>query len=100
MTKEKVYISGLISGLSKEQSERNFSGVQALLELAGCEAVNPMDNGLSIEAAWEEHMLEDIKNLMACDSVYMLANWQQSRGARIEYTIAVEMGKKIYLQTI
>jgi hypothetical protein len=44
-------------------------------------------------------MLEDIKNLFYCDSIFMLHNWVESKGARIEHFIATEMEIKIFYQT-
>lgn len=98
--KEKVYISGQISGLPRAQVVESFETVENLLILSGMEVISPVRNGLPAEAPWEDHMIVDIANLMACDSVYLLRNWENSRGARIEYNIAREMGKKIYLQTL
>lgn len=97
---EKVYISGQISGLSRPEAAEYFETAENLLLLSGMTVVNPLRNGVPVEAPWEDHMIVDIANLMACDSVYLLRNWENSRGARIEYNIAREMGKKIYLQTL
>ena len=40
-------------------------------------------------------MRDDISALMKCDAIYMLNDWGQSRGARIEYVIAKELGLEI-----
>jgi hypothetical protein len=43
-------------------------------------------------------MLEDIKALFECQAIYMLNNWGSSTGARIERSIAIEMGIEIIYQ--
>jgi hypothetical protein len=40
-------------------------------------------------------MKEDISALLTCDAIYLLKNWGDSRGARIERAIALELGIKI-----
>lgn len=92
----KVYISGKVSGLDYELVQAKFAKAEAFLnEIDGFEAVNPLCNGLPPEAPWSEHMARDIEMLHDCHCIYMLDDWQQSTGARIEYEIAVSEGKII-----
>jgi hypothetical protein len=41
---------------------------------------------------WADYMADDIKALFECDAIYMLSDWGQSKGARVEYAIAKELG--------
>lgn len=86
----KIYISGPISGLPLETVYNNFTNVEAQLLEQGYEVVNPLNNGLPTTATWEEHMRADLRLLLDCDAIYMLEGWEKSRGARIEYALAVD----------
>ncbi|PXV61234.1 uncharacterized protein DUF4406 [Dysgonomonas alginatilytica] len=87
-----VYISGRITGIPLSEAKRNFEEAEALLLEKGYIPVNPMKNNHDPDTkGWIDHMLEDIGGLMRCDGIFMLNNWQQSKGARIEHYIAVEM---------
>jgi hypothetical protein len=97
-SKMKVYISGKITGLPIEEVEGNFYNAQNRLEEAGFKVVNPLNNGLSINDKWEHHMKADIKLLMECNTIYLLSNWKDSRGARIERDIAVALGYDVIEQ--
>lgn len=94
----KIYISGKITGLPIEEVEDNFYNVQNRLEDAGFKVVNPLNNGLSFDDKWEDHMKEDIKLLMECNTIYLLSNWKDSKGAKIERDIAVALGYDIIEQ--
>jgi hypothetical protein len=99
MEKRSVYISGKITGLEVAEFEKNFSDAEETLkEMGFAEVINPCTLDHCHGKTWEEYMLEDIKALFYCDAIYMLSNWKQSRGARIEFFIALEMGKIILHQ--
>lgn len=91
----KVYISGRISGRELEVSKRHFKEAEEKLSEMGLDAVNPFSNGLSDSETWEAHMLKDIEMLFPCDAIYMLSGWSESKGAKIEKSIAEIMGKRI-----
>ena len=95
---KKIYISGPISGLPLETVYNNFTNVEAQLLEQGYEVVNPLNNGLSTNATWEEHMRADLRLLLDCDAIYMLEGWEKSRGARIEYALAVDLKMDIQYQ--
>lgn len=88
----KIYISGQISGLPIERVEINFTVAHIRMEEEGYEVFNPLLNGIPADSTWEEHMKADIKMLMQCDAIYLLNNWEDSKGARIERDIAVALG--------
>ncbi len=95
----KIYISGKISGLDPEEVDKKFKRVQTGLENGGFEAVNPVSVfPQGIPLSWEEYMVSDIEMLFNCDAVYMLSDWEESRGARIEHFIAKECGKTMFYE--
>lgn len=88
---KKIYISGPISGLPLETVYNNFTNAEVNLLENGYKVVNPFNNGLPTTATWEEHMRADLKLLLDCDAIYMLEGWEKSRGARIEYALAMDL---------
>ena len=95
----KTYISGRISGLDYTEVERKFENAEDLITGIGLVPVSPLKNGLDRNTTWENHMLKDIEILLTCDAILMLEDWAESRGARIEKTIAEESGKLILFES-
>lgn len=98
--KELIFISGQISGLLFHDAINKFSLASVKLIDMGYGIVNP----LTIERwkpnlKWVEYMDLCVPELMRCDAIYMLKDWGSSRGARIEYAIAKEMGLKIIYES-
>jgi len=92
---KKIYISGQITGLQPEKAREKFERAEELIRQMGAEPVNPMKNGLPENAPWELHMALDIVLLMGCESIYLLPDWEHSRGATLEKTIAELTGKQL-----
>lgn len=95
---KKIYISGPISGLPLETVYNNFTNAEVNLLEKGYKVVNPFNNGLPTTATWEEHMRADLRLLLDCDAIYMLEGWEKSRGARMEYALAVDLKMDIQYQ--
>lgn len=91
----KVYISGPISGLPYEEVEKAFNEAEVMLQEKGYEVLNPLNNGLPRESTWREHMRADLKLLLDCDAIYMLNGWEYSRGASLEYDLAIDLCFKL-----
>lgn len=97
MNKLRIYVSGKITGLQHEVAKEYFDQVTKQLRSAGHEAVNPMEVcPYNPEWTWEQYMAKDIEVLLGCEAIFMLGNWRDSKGARIEHYIASETHKKIY----
>lgn len=91
----KVYISGKITGLPLSEAEERFKDAEELISALNLTPVNPLKNGLPRHSSWEEHMAKDIELLKQCEAIFMLENWEDSRGAKIEYDFAIGSGKTI-----
>ncbi len=57
-------------------------------------------NGLRINAnleneSWETYMKNCIPILIQCDEVHFLKDWKQSRGAKIEHKLCIDLNIKI-----
>ena len=93
--REKVYISGQITGLEETAYMFLFGKVEKILEHEGYEAVSPVrftefENPKNME--WKDFMRRDRKLLCDCDCIFLLPNWKESKGARLEATIAEALG--------
>ncbi len=96
----RIYISGAITGLDLQAAKNNFEAMEITLRNAGHEPINPMKVGLpeGENHTWAEYRLADLPFVFECDAIYMLNNWQQSKGARIEKSIFEIMEKPVYYQ--
>ena len=88
--KEKVYISGKISGLGREVYTGKFAKAEELVRAKGYKTVNPTHflvcrwRWLYRIVGYERTLLYDIWRLWQCDRIYLIPGWMDSRGARIE----------------
>ncbi len=92
----KVYISGKITGLPYEVAYMNFEQIEHDLMIRGHQVINPMkevpfDESLS----WKDYMIRDIDMLFDCDAIYLMDNYTDSKGAKIEKAIAEQLGLKV-----
>lgn len=89
----KVYVAGPMTGLP-ELNRPAFFAAEAHLMSLGAQVMNPaiLPNGWSHEA----YMRIAIPMLMECEAVAFLPGWQQSSGARREFTRAQAFGLDLY----
>lgn len=96
---KKVYISGRISGLPRDQYMRLFFISASMLKKKGYEPVNPtrfwlskwykqLTKVLGHKTAYNLTLFYDLWRLIHCDLIYKIPGWQQSRGANIESCVA------------
>lgn len=90
----KVYIAGKITGF--DGYKEKFAAAEELLTGAGHTAVNP--TCLPLGFSHSEYLHINLAMIDACDMVYLLDNWSDSQGARLEHFYADSMGKKIQRQ--
>ena len=96
---KKCYISGKITGIPLNDARELFKKASYFVSEFGFIPVNPMVDSVFCESkTWGDYMLEDIKILIYCDAVFMLKNWKESRGARIEYFIAKKIGLDVFFE--
>lgn len=89
--KQKLYISGPMTGIP-DLNRSAFNAEAAWYRALGHEVVNPAEVELGEGAAWLDYMRVDIKLMMDCDRIHMLPGWQASRGAMVEYNLALALG--------
>lgn len=76
----KIYLSGRITGDDNYKSK--FEEYENKLKLFGHEVFNPAS--FPNMFSWEEFMEIDLKILSLCDAIFLLEDWKESRGAKIE----------------
>jgi hypothetical protein len=90
--KPKVYLSGPITGRDEKKYMNDFNSAELWLTGLGYDVVNPVSYTSDPNWSWEDYMRRDIKLLLDCDYIYLLDNWEYSKGARVEYNIACDVG--------
>lgn len=100
MDRERIYISGQITGLHPEEYEPLFCEAEAKMKAKGYEVINPLEIAKGIDPKlidpathtereiWRTIVKADIRELMECEAIYMLPNWERSEGATLEHKIA------------
>lgn len=95
----KVYISGKITGLPIDEAKYKFAKAEESVREFGGIPINPMEKvPYNEDWTWKDYMIADINLLMCCDAIYMLNNWQDSKGAKLEFIIATELGLNVYFE--
>ena len=95
MKKIKFYISGKIGEeVPSPETLAKFKAAEDMLKGKGFEVFNPTTSGLGILAEslaqkngttfYEEILLLDLQELKKCDAIYMLKDWDRSKGAMLE----------------
>ena len=73
--------------------QKKFAKAEAFLLQLGYEPLNPLDIvPYHPGTTWETYMAHDILALQKCKGIYMLHDWRNSQGARLEYEIAQLLG--------
>lgn len=90
----KIYIAGQITGCT--DYEQNFNRAEMQLRLQGHTVLSPtcLPQGFD----WGEYMHICKAMIDCCEAVFLLSNWQNSRGARQEKTYAENAGKQILFE--
>ncbi len=87
MSMKRVYIAGKISGLDYELVKVKFTDANTLLLFLGYTPVTPI---FLCKAHWNwwRCMAVCLWNLAQCDYIFLLPDWNNSKGARIERKFA------------
>ena len=97
MNNQRVYISGPISGLPREQYMELFRIAEKMLRRRGYRVCNPTRvwacrwPWLYKVVGYRLTLLYDLWLLMQCDLIYKLPGWRDSKGANIESCTAYHM---------
>lgn len=92
-----VYLAGKMTGVT-DWNYPLFNRVAKELRASGWQVENPAEtDGGSVDKPRPFYLREAIRKLLACEAIAMLPGWESSAGARLEYSIAVELGMAAYV---
>ncbi len=96
----KIYIAGKITGMDEAVAFAEFEAAEEMIAGLGHEPLNPMKLvDQDPMCAYEDQLLDALEVvLVSATALYMLANWRDSKGARVEHAIAEIFGKPIYYE--
>ncbi len=92
----RIYIAGPMTGLP-EFNYPAFNRVADLLRAKGHHVENPADNPVPPCGSWEGYMRMAIAQLVTCDTVALLPGWLNSKGARVEHQLALDLDLRVLI---
>lgn len=89
-----IYIAGKVTGLPIHTTTMKFGAAQQQLRDKYPQAtiLNPLQIVNDWHCTWQQAMRKCIQAMLMADALYMLPDWQQSKGATLEHTIAKALG--------
>ena len=71
-----------------------------IIRFNGSAVVNPIEiaRSLPVDTKWRDYIDITLAALRTCDAIYMLRNWEKSKGATIEKLYAEGSGMRIFYQ--
>lgn len=88
---KRIYIAGPMTGIPNLNYPA-FNAEAARLRGLGHHVENPAENPEPACGSWQGYMRMAIKQLMDCDTVFLLPGYTTSRGAMLEAHIALSLG--------
>jgi hypothetical protein len=103
----RIYIAGPMTGIPQFNYPEFFRVATVLRDL-GHAVINPAEtNGATVQEAlrdveanphsWEYYMRKDVMSVASVDAICLLPGWQNSKGARLEVTVAKALGMPLYV---
>lgn len=83
----KVYICGKVTGEERSAVVQKFKDAEMLLVFNNWEPVNPTEL-VPENTPWNEAMRICIRAMMDCTHIYLLSDYKESKGARIELRLS------------
>lgn len=96
----KIYVAGKVTGEDRDKCRYKFGYNSARLREQGHKVINPFALFEDMRKGFdkEDEMTICFAAISVCDAVYMLTDWHESEGAKMEHEFALNHGKKIIYQ--
>lgn len=92
--RNRVYVAGPMTGL-QDFNYPAFNAAAVELRTQGWHVENPADHGVIEGATWEDYLAYDLTRLGTCGAIYLLQDWELSKGAVLEHHIAQTLGLEV-----
>ena len=92
----RLFVSGPMSGLPGYNLPAFAEATDLLESVRFRDVVNPGRFGVIPGYEWRDYMRDSIRGLLLCDAVAVLDGWQESKGARLEVTIAMDLEMPVH----
>jgi len=89
---KRIYIAGKVTGDPNYRAK--FRSESERLHSLGYEPVNPSEI-IAEDEPWKRAMKTALRAMLECDGVSLLPDWMNSKGARIEWRLATELGMDV-----
>lgn len=86
----KIYICGKVTGDPYYQAK--FKAEAVRLYERGYSPVNPAALSIPENEPWNNAMRTAVREMLLCEGVSLLPDWDKSKGAKIEARLATELG--------
>ncbi len=94
----KVYIAGKITGLPEYRFKPKFANAEQAFLILKYQVVNPVKLDHNHDKKWKSYMRVCLRALKTCDFIFMLNDWQESEGAKMEHWFALRYNIKVIYQ--
>ncbi|UTN73780.1 DUF4406 domain-containing protein [Pseudomonas aeruginosa] len=71
-----------------------FHAEAARLRSLGYQVENPAEHGEIPGFEWADYLRLDLQKLLTCQAIALLPGWMDSKGARLEFTVATNLGMR------
>lgn len=90
----RIYIAGPMTGYA-EFNYPAFNATASVLRNAGHEVENPAEVEFGPDVPYEAMIRSGLTQLLRCDAIYMLSGWSSSKGASLEFQVALMLKLKL-----
>lgn len=95
-----TYIAGPMTGYP-EFNYPAFAAAAEELRAQGRTVISPAElHPADPSVAWDWYLRRDLAELVKCSHIYLLNGWQNSKGANLEYSVALTLGMTIHHQPV
>ena len=89
-----TYVAGPMSGLP-DYNYPAFHAAAAQLRETGRTVLNPAENPVPPCGSWLGYMRMAVAQVAQADELVMLPGWEKSKGARVEFSLALGLGLEV-----
>ena len=89
---KRIYLAGPMTGLPGTTSRfprRSRAPAQPRYQVE-----NPAEHGEIPGFEWADYLRLDLQKLLTCQAIALLPGWMDSKGARLEFTVATNLGMR------